>query len=252
MDGRQVLERLPNLPGRLRPFIVFGDNSGMPRHWDDLELLRTIDRLETESPGVMRDGRTLMEAIAGQAVADERDQSSFIHELHLARDAGLLTFRPVEWAGMPGPDPRDPNMYLQRTTDFALTLAGRDRTSGRVIEVALPDPAEDDGRPIGLMTVETIARAIGDNYTGEQLPHFLDDSGVPQKAIPPFEGTKWRYVAEVLTALLDSGAAARRSAREFLGAGSTTACTRDRRATIKHGSSVTSLARAGTFAMGAW
>jgi uncharacterized protein (TIGR02391 family) len=187
------------------------------RHWDDIELLRTIDRFAQESPGVMRDGRTLMEAVAGESVPDERDQASFIHELHLAREAGYLTFRPVEWAGMPSPDPSDPNMYLQRTTDFALTLSGRDRARGRLIEVPPPEADEDDGRPVGLMTVEAIARGIGDAYTGEQLPRFLEDSGLPREAIPPFEGTKWRYVADVLTTLLGGGAAARRSAREFLG-----------------------------------
>lgn len=223
----------------------------MPRHWDDLELLRTLDRLETESPGVMRDGRTLMEAAAGEPVPDERDQARFVHELHLARDAGYLTFRPVEWVGMAPPDPRDPNMYLQRTTDFALTLAGRDRARGRVVELPPPDPDEDDGRAIGLMTIEEVARQIGDSYTGERLPLFLEESNVPREFIPPFAGTKWRYVADMLTAMLEGGAA-RRAAREFLAPGSTTASTPGLTAMSRRGCSVTSPAKAGTCTTGGW
>jgi uncharacterized protein (TIGR02391 family) len=160
-----------------------------------------------------------MEEVAGGPVVDERDQHTFVHELHLARDAGNLTFRIVEWVGVAAPDPdRDPNLYLQRIRDFTLASSGRDRARGRVVEVAVADPNEDDGRAIGLMTVEDIARAIADAYTGEQLPRFLEESGIPREAIPPFEGTKWRYVADIFGSLLARGAAARRSAREFFGA----------------------------------
>jgi uncharacterized protein (TIGR02391 family) len=191
----------------------------MARRWDDLDLLRTIDRIESESPAEMRDGRTLMEAVAGGPVTDERDYRAFIHELHLARDGGCLTFRIIQTVGVAPPDPDgEPNLYLQQIDRFALTLAGRDRAQGRVIAVPLPEPDEDDGRPIALMTIEEIARAVGNAYSGEQLPRFLEDSGVPAKFIPPFEGTKWRYVADVLGALLNGGSESRRRLRELIGA----------------------------------
>ena len=63
-----------------------------------------------------------------------------------------------------------------------------------------------------------LARRIGESYTGEQLPQFPEESGVPREWIPPFEGTKWRYVANVVADMLGGGAAARRAGREVLGA----------------------------------
>ena len=90
--------------------------------------------------------------------------------------------------------------------------------SGRIVERELPDPSEDDGRPITGMALEEIARAIGDTYTGIQLPRYLRDSGVPEEFVPQFDGeTKWVYVLGVLEALHEGGSAARRSLREFIG-----------------------------------
>jgi uncharacterized protein (TIGR02391 family) len=69
------------------------------------------------------------------------------------------------------------------------------------------------------MTLEDIARAIGDVYTGTQLPRFLRDSGIPEGFIPPFEPqTKWAYIFAILEAMHEGGSAARRGLREFIGA----------------------------------
>lgn len=92
------------------------------------------------------------------------------------------------------------------------------RRRGRVIQVALPDPEEDDGRIITGLTLEEIARSIGDTYTAAQLPRYLRDSGIPPEVIPPsVAGDKWAYVLDILSTLHEGGSAARRSLREFIG-----------------------------------
>lgn len=68
------------------------------------------------------------------------------------------------------------------------------------------------------MTLEEIARPIGDTYTTAQLPRYLRESGLPEQFIPPHPaGNKWEYVLGVFEALHDGGAAARRALREFIG-----------------------------------
>ncbi len=97
-------------------------------------------------------------------------------------------------------------------------MAGRDRARGRKILKPLPSPDEDDDRPIAGMTLEDIARAIGDAYTGSQLPKFLRDSGIPSEFIQaPPTGSKWEYVMAVLEHLHDGGSDARRALRNFIG-----------------------------------
>ena len=112
----------------------------------------------------------------------------------------------------------DANVWLQQIRDIRLTLDGRDRARGRVVLRPLPDPAEDDDRPITGMTLEEIARAIGDTYTTGQLPRYLRESGVPDDRVPEaVSGNKWEYVFSVLTELHDGGSGARRTLREFIG-----------------------------------
>lgn len=190
--------------------------------WDDLQLLRLIDNFETNGQlGKLRNGMELMRAAGeGHEVAWDRDEGPFVRELFLARAAGY-----VEWVE-PGKPPNvrradpayEPTVWLQEIRDIRVTLAGRDRARGRVIQRRLPDPDEDDERPITGMTLEEIARAIGETYTGTQLPRFLRDSGVPEEFIPAeVAGSKWAYVLDVLERLHDGGSAARRTLREFIG-----------------------------------
>jgi hypothetical protein len=47
-------------------------------------------------------------------------------------------------------------------------LGGCNRARGQVIRQPLPDPYEDDGRPIPAMTLEEIAGAIGDTYSAKR------------------------------------------------------------------------------------
>ena len=147
------------------------------------------------------------------------DMRGFAIELALACDAGYLTWtdRSQQYIGTFSPT-NDPNMWLQTIDDIKLTLDGRDRARGRVIQLGLPDPDEDDGRIITGLTLEEIARSIGATYTPAQLPRYLHESGIPDEALPPSgEGDNWLYVLDVLSTLHDGGSAARRSLREFIG-----------------------------------
>jgi uncharacterized protein (TIGR02391 family) len=139
----------------------------------------------------------------------------------LARDAGLLTFDDRGW----GQQLADPNyeahQWLQQILNLSLTIAGRDRARGREIVTPLPDPDQDDGRLISGLTLEEIARGIGDTFTPSQLPTFFVDSGVPEEFVPAAvagDQAKWEYAFSVLERLHDGGSAARRVLREFIDA----------------------------------
>lgn len=189
--------------------------------WDDLQLLRLIDEAEArEQLGSLMTGYTFMQAASGERPIDwDRDGKAFARELLIARDAGYLKWIEMSRLGAAQADPlMESQRWLQEISEIRLTLAGRDRARGRVIQRPLSDPEEDDDRPITGMTLEEIAREIGDTYSGSQLPRFLRDSGIPQHFIPPeVEGSKWAYVLNILEALHDGGSAARRTLREFIG-----------------------------------
>jgi uncharacterized protein (TIGR02391 family) len=189
--------------------------------WDDLQLLHLIDELEaSEQLGSLVTGYTFMQAASdGQPVDWNRDGRAFARELVIARAAGYLEWNEMTRLGAPSPDlATDPQQWLQDIRDLRLTLSGRDRARGRMIQRPLPDPEEDDDRPITGMTLEEIARQIGDTYSGSQLPRYLSDSGIPQEFIPTeMMGSKWAYVLGVLESLHDGGSAARRTLREFIG-----------------------------------
>lgn len=187
--------------------------------WDDLELLHVIDELEESEPGMLFTGLSLLQRMGVGAVPDpNRDYTSFARELLLAQEAGYITFdERAVW-----PANADPlvnaHSWLQQIRDVSLTLAGRDRARGRVIIRPLQDPEEDDDRPIAGMTLEEIARAIGDTYTASQLPRFLVDSGIPEEYVPPpANESKWAYLMGVFEQVHDGGSSSRRVLRAFLG-----------------------------------
>lgn len=193
----------------------------MPILWNDIELLQVVDESERESSIATRSGLALMQTVARRPglIPAVEDYGPFVRELLLARDAGLITFKEVLWPNGPPPNPNDPNEYLQRIQNIGLTIAGRDRARGRRIQVELPDPDEDDGRLLRASTLEDVARAIGESYTGTQLERFLTESGVSRDNVPEFVGdTKWEFVYNVLVALGEGGSAQRRELRAFLGA----------------------------------
>jgi hypothetical protein len=187
--------------------------------WDDLQILRWIDELE-QSGQWLGDGLDLLERLAQKAgVSRYEAMNEFAIELSLAHNRGYITWtdRSERWVSRSSPA-TDANMWLQSFDDIKLTLDGRDRARGRLVQDVLPDPDEDDGRIITGLTLEEIARCIGDTYTSTQLPRYLRDSGLPEDAVPAtVGGDKWQYVFEVLSSLHGGGSAARRSLREFVG-----------------------------------
>ncbi|MDA8311631.1 MAG: TIGR02391 family protein [Actinomycetota bacterium] len=191
----------------------------MTMRWDDLQLLRWIDELE-KTGSYLGNGYFLLENVARLAgVQPHDDMRGFATELALAHNAGYLTWtdRSSRMVGQYSPT-TDPNQWLQTIDDIKLTIAGRDRARGRVIQAELPDPDEDDNRIITGLTMEEIARSIGATYTAAQLPRYLCESGVPVEAVPDVvTGDKWQYVFDVLESLHEGGSAARRALREFIG-----------------------------------
>lgn len=185
-------------------------------YWDDIEILRTVDRLESEHGRPVWYGEEVLRTLAGRDVLNDQERAAFTRELVLAQRAGLLDyeFRP----GYGQATPRiDDYSYLQSISEVRLTIAGRDRARGRLVIVEMDEEGEDDGRAIAGLTLERTARVIGDTYTGPQIVQFFIDSGIPPSETPQFEGTKWKYVRDVLLSLLEGGADTRRSLRKFLG-----------------------------------
>ena len=191
--------------------------------WDDLALLNLIDDLEqTQQTGYLRNGLELLNRAAqdaGVTIDWNQDVTPFARELVLAATAGLLTWQAQSARSVGGADPfTNSHYWLQQIWDLRLTIAGRDRARGRVLQRPLPDPDEDDDRPITGMTLEEIARAIGDTYSAPQLPRYLRDSGIPEKYLPAaVPENKWSYVFAVLQTLHDGGSASRRELRQFIG-----------------------------------
>ena len=194
----------------------------MAARWDNLDILRAIDRHQENFGGAAAgiSGQDLMREIAGAYVVPQERWAGFVLELHIARDAGLLTFRPpYRVGGSPAPDPeRDPNIYLQSIRDFALSVAGQDRARGRVVVQDLPDPAEDDGRLISSMTLGEIAGAIQEEYEPAQVEVFLREAGVPPTTLTLPDDVPLQDAHSVLLFLAGrSGSEGRRALRGFIG-----------------------------------
>jgi uncharacterized protein (TIGR02391 family) len=161
-----------------------------------------------------------MQAAAdGQTINWGQDDRTFVRELLLALTAGHMEWSETHHSGIRRTDPvAEAQPWLQEIRDIRLTIHGRDRARGRVIRRPLPDPDEDDDRPITGMTLEEIARAIGDTYTGPQLPRYLRESGIPEQFVPTdVTSSKWEYVLAGFESLHDGGSAARRALRVFIG-----------------------------------
>ena len=79
----------------------------MADRWDNIEILQAIDRKQQETyrGGPMRGvhGLYLMEQITGSMPHDQQLMRGFVQELHIARDMGLLTFRPSQTRGRTWP-----------------------------------------------------------------------------------------------------------------------------------------------------
>jgi uncharacterized protein (TIGR02391 family) len=189
--------------------------------WDDLDLLGLINELEQNETGSLMSGFALMErSLGGRGLPyQDTDPRLLTRELLRARDAGFLNFDDRSWPGQQMPDPhQDPHFWLQRVRDIQLTLAGRDRARGIVIQVPHPHSDEDDERIIPGSSLESIARAISNEYSDSQVTRFLRESGIPAAyADEPWSGDRTEYVLNALDRLAADGSANRRVLRLFIG-----------------------------------
>lgn len=192
----------------------------MVLRWDNIEILQAIDRIqgETYRGGPIRSmsGLQLMEQVSGQMVAEQQLIRGFVQELHIARDLGLLTFR-VKGEFRPTQPDSDPNWYLQNLWDFALTVTGQDRARGRMLGVSVPDPAEDDGRPISDLIIRQAAAAIAEQYAPDEVAAFLAEEGIPPARMPLPDEARPGDPHAILAALWRWGSEGRRMTRRFLG-----------------------------------
>jgi uncharacterized protein (TIGR02391 family) len=192
----------------------------MPVRWDNIEILQAIDRIQREvyggGPISTGSGLWLMEQITGSPVSEYQQWRGFVQELHIARDAGLLTFK-VKPDPTPNLPDANPHWYLQTLSDFALTVEGQDRAYGRQVVQPLPDPSEDDGRAISNAILRQIANAITDEYAPNEVIEFLSEQGIPPPQLPLPAGMGEGDAYVVLTALWRWGSEGRRITRRFIG-----------------------------------
>ncbi len=192
----------------------------MRKRWDNIEILQAMDRIQERydgGPVTAMNGMYLMDEINGTRVTEPALWRCFVQELHIARDLGLLTFK-ADVNPRPNLADADPYYYLQTLWNFALTVPGQDRARGIRIVEPLPDPDEDDDRPISSLILQQVGEAIEANYSREQLVTFLHESGVPLDGLPavPANG-RIDTVHSVLTALGQWGSEGRRILRRFVG-----------------------------------
>lgn len=203
-------------------------NPTMFTRWDNIQILQAVDRHQErfgggEVWGV--DGRQLMDDVAGSAITEDRLVRGFVRELEIAAAEGYLTFTVDDYAGNAGAIRNSyPYQYLQRISHFALTVKGQDRTRGIKVIQPLPDPAEDDGRPISGILLQQIAAAIAEEYLPEQVLAFLDEADIPLDRLPLPENAPdvgadpGGFVCGVLVGLDQWGSEGRRILRGFMGA----------------------------------
>ena len=177
-------------------------------------LRRTIDRLKEQTGGqpLFQNGYDLAKEVTGNQWVDPQQIPGFISELHLACDAGLVTFRLTD-----NVQPSNASYYLQQIRDITLTTAGRDRARGRVVVQPLPDPADDKGGKISDLIFRRIADAIEEQYVPADVATFLADEGIPPPPLELPSSSDQCDAYAVLTNVWRLGSEGRRTIRRFIG-----------------------------------
>jgi uncharacterized protein (TIGR02391 family) len=197
----------------------------MPIRWDNITILQAVDRRQERFGGGAVwgvNGCQLMDEVAGQQVVDDKLVGGFLQELEILATEGCLTFRAYDtseharrsW----------PYQYLEQIRNFALTVKGQDRARGIKVIQPLPNPDEDDGRPIPALVLQQIAYAVAQEYTPQQILVFLDEEAdipldrlpLPEET-PDVRGDPGNFVCGVLIGLDQWGSEGRRILREFIG-----------------------------------
>ena len=193
--------------------------SNVPIHWDDIEIVQTLHRLEGEGRAYGMMGSDLLAALAGDQQVLDQDRLSFIRLLLLMHQRGLLTFEMQGHPGVAQPRPQDSH-FLQWVWHFQLTERGRDRAIGRVVLAPPPAPGEDNGRTIPHLVLNAVADVIAaaNWYSGQQVNKFFASAGLPQALLDPQRIPAAMEISAVLTELEESDSELRRSLRRFLAA----------------------------------
>jgi uncharacterized protein (TIGR02391 family) len=188
--------------------------------WDDIEILRAIDRIQQDryggGPIIASNGMYLMDEINGSRVVEDQRWRGFIQELHIAHDHGLLTFK-VQPSPQPNLASTQPYSYLQTLSDFALTVKGQDRARGRILVQPPPDTAEDDGRQLSSLILKQIAASITEQYAPDEVAIFLREEGLPPAELPLPAGAAEGDALAILAGTWRSGSEGRRLLRRFVG-----------------------------------
>jgi predicted nucleotide-binding protein len=191
----------------------------MPIAWDDIEILRALDRLEQEDRAYHDNGENLLRASAGEKPYTDQDRATFTRELMMLASRGRLTFEQQRSPGnarVPRPNERE---FLQFLWHLKITETGRDRARARVVYEGFPDPDEDDGTTIPGLVLDRVAGMVSEYYSASQLSKFLHDSELPQEQFSaPIEDDPQKYVATMLGLLESGGSERRRVLRRFLAA----------------------------------
>jgi uncharacterized protein (TIGR02391 family) len=195
----------------------------VPIHWDDLYVVRTLDRLEGLNRAYNENGEYFMNAVAHEMrIADacqDPDRVTFARLLYqlAASTPPRLHFEQMTFGNARLPQPQE-HGYLQSLWHFQLTDSGRDRARARVVLVGFPEPDEDDGRTIPFLVLEKVAAIIARWYSPAQMPKFFYDSGLPQGPfdIPPDSVDKEKYAVDLLGILAVDSAESRRLIRRFM------------------------------------
>jgi hypothetical protein len=190
--------------------------------WNDLEILRIVDECDRGERFGIFNGWDLMQATAasrGTWAAQDPDFASFLRELFVLHSGGLLTWKLMaQPAHVRQIQPHETQAYLQQMRDFALTYDGRNQARGRVIQVPLPDPAEDNGLPIASLTLEDVAQCIDRKYAPHQAVQLLIESGISLDDDRADGGETWEQLFVIFMTLEQGVSGQRRELRHFVGA----------------------------------
>lgn len=189
--------------------------------WDEFEILRLLDACDKGESGGIMNGVDLAQKLAadrGQPLV-EQDLASLIRELFVLHSAGLVTWIVMSSHGRVRQiSPNEPHDYLNHLRDFALTVRGRDRARGQMLQVPMPEQGEDDGRMIASLTLEDVARIIGGVYAPFQAMRLLIESGISPGHDSGEEGETWERLLRIFVELSLGTSGQRSELRYFLGA----------------------------------